>query len=102
MEYTKRHICNTCQKEFPTCDSKKIVFGNGVGNDNVVNCDAYMKTKTEIRCSDYNIDKKCTGDVMCSNDDLCCLECEEYDDCTIEHKCEDNSEEGGSGIYKLS
>ena len=61
-----------------------------------------QKEKTMIKCSGYNSDKKCIGDVVCSKGDLCCLECEEYNACTIERKCEDDSEEGGSGVYKLS
>jgi len=41
-KYLKRHLCESCQLEFPTCPSRKIEFGTGVGNDNVIECDAFQ------------------------------------------------------------
>ena len=42
------HLCDTCAKEFPTCDAKKIVWGidrdpsaRGADADRVLECDAY-------------------------------------------------------------
>jgi len=40
------HLCDTCSKEFATCDSKILEYGNGVGNDNVIRCDGY-ETSTQ-------------------------------------------------------
>ena len=42
------HRCDTCTKEFPTCDAEKIVWGidrdpsaRGADADRVLECDAY-------------------------------------------------------------
>jgi hypothetical protein len=42
------HRCDTCTKEFPTCDAKRIVWGidrdpsaRGEDADKVLECDAY-------------------------------------------------------------
>lgn len=40
------HLCNTCSNEFPTCKSNPI-FGNGLGNDNVVECNSYNMNDEE-------------------------------------------------------
>jgi hypothetical protein len=47
----KDHKCNSCTKDFPTCDATKIVWGidrdrsaRGADADNVVECDAYQPT----------------------------------------------------------
>jgi hypothetical protein len=37
-----KHLCNECQFEFATCRAKKILFGNGKGNDNVIRCDSFQ------------------------------------------------------------
>lgn len=37
-----RHLCETCKLEFATCKSNPE-FGSGKGNDNVCDCDAYIK-----------------------------------------------------------
>ena len=41
---TKRHLCDTCKKDFATCNSNPK-FGNGIGNDNIYECDAYEEFK---------------------------------------------------------
>lgn len=40
----KIHLCNSCQKTYPECDSKAedIIFGNGIGNDNICACACYL------------------------------------------------------------
>jgi hypothetical protein len=38
---SQAHLCHTCKHEFPTCKNEKIIFGSGLGNDNVVYCDGY-------------------------------------------------------------
>ena len=37
------HLCESCKKHFPDCEATKegIVFGNGIGNDNIIGCFAY-------------------------------------------------------------
>ena len=41
---TKSNLCDTCKKDFAVCDSNPK-FGNGVGNDNIYECDAYEEFK---------------------------------------------------------
>lgn len=38
------HLCNSCKYEFPVCPIKNddIVFGNGVGDDNICACSKYV------------------------------------------------------------
>jgi len=38
---TKKHLCNKCVHEFPTCTQTFILFGDGKGNDNVIACSSY-------------------------------------------------------------
>jgi hypothetical protein len=37
------HLCESCKKQYPDCEATKegIVFGNGIGNDNIIGCTAY-------------------------------------------------------------
>ena len=37
------HLCDSCQKVYPECDSteKDVIFGNGTGNDNICACACY-------------------------------------------------------------
>jgi len=35
------HLCESCCLEFPTCPSSVLVWGDGIGNDNVVACASY-------------------------------------------------------------
>ena len=41
IEESKVHLCNSCIYDFPTCKTKVTKFGNGIGNDNVIECDCY-------------------------------------------------------------
>lgn len=41
-EDTKQHLCDACEKEYPTCDGHPE-FGDGLGNDNVFKCDGYKQ-----------------------------------------------------------
>lgn len=41
------NLCDTCVSEFPICSSDPI-FGAGETNDNVRDCDAYIKTDSRI------------------------------------------------------
>lgn len=40
-ETSKDNLCSTCKKCIADCNSKELEFGDGVGNDNVICCDAY-------------------------------------------------------------
>ena len=47
----EKHKCNTCGKEFPACDARKIVWGidrdpsaRGADADKVLECDAYTRS----------------------------------------------------------
>lgn len=35
------HLCESCTKQYPDCNSDYIEFGCGYGHDNVIGCDAY-------------------------------------------------------------
>lgn len=55
------NLCDTCVNEIANCAANdSIVFGAGIGNDNVVECLAYVKTEaqaaqeeTEMDCRNY-------------------------------------------------
>lgn len=38
---SKENLCDTCQKCIADCNADNIEFGDGVGNDNVIECDEY-------------------------------------------------------------
>jgi hypothetical protein len=38
---TKINLCDTCVYSIPECRAKEIEFGDGLGNDNVIECDCY-------------------------------------------------------------
>lgn len=38
---SKDNLCDTCRKCIADCDAKDIEFGDGVGNDNIVECGEY-------------------------------------------------------------
>ena len=59
----KVHLCNSCMNEFPTCKNDHVIFGDGVGNDNVCCCSAYkplvsMLFKEKTRILHLNLKKK--------------------------------------------
>lgn len=35
------NMCDSCKFDVPTCKSGKVEFGQGKGNDNVINCEGY-------------------------------------------------------------
>jgi hypothetical protein len=39
---SKDNLCDTCRNHIATCEAENIEFGDGVGNDNVTNCDSYV------------------------------------------------------------
>jgi hypothetical protein len=42
---TTDHLCKYCQNEFATCrKANHIKFGNGLGNDNVIECSEFVVT----------------------------------------------------------
>lgn len=42
---TKKHLCDSCKKTYPSCDCYYIEFGNGQGNDNIIRCDAFVEAR---------------------------------------------------------
>lgn len=40
---TKINLCDTCKDCVPECNPEKIEFGDGIGNDNVIDCSKYIK-----------------------------------------------------------
>jgi hypothetical protein len=43
MRDTKVNLCDTCIHTIPTCLNDNIKFGDGLGNDNVIECDGYER-----------------------------------------------------------
>lgn len=42
---TKDNLCKYCSNDFATCPkANHIVFGNGLGNDNVIECSEFSVT----------------------------------------------------------
>ena len=40
---TKDNLCRYCQNDFPTCQkANHIEFGDGIGNDNVIECSEFV------------------------------------------------------------
>ena len=37
------NLCDTCANSFSECNARRAIFGDCVGNDNVIECDAYRK-----------------------------------------------------------
>lgn len=35
------HLCNSCSYDYPKCDDIQIIFGDGIGNDNICCCNKY-------------------------------------------------------------
>jgi len=65
----KMNLCNTCSHEFPSCSGKDIEFGEGIGNDNIISCDAYDTDIPNYACPN------CGCEVFVKNDnrlDQCC------------------------------
>lgn len=46
MPDTLGNLCDSCEFELPTCDAQStdIVYGNGMGGDNIIECPCYKKT----------------------------------------------------------
>lgn len=40
------NLCDSCTYTYPECSSKKgdVIFGNGIGNDNICACNKYQPT----------------------------------------------------------
>ena len=39
---TKRNLCDSCKFQFPDCDGDPV-FGDSIGNDNIIMCKQYKK-----------------------------------------------------------
>ena len=47
MKDTKIHLCDSCKYIVPECEPEKIEFGDGFGNDNVIECFKHEKEGEE-------------------------------------------------------
>jgi len=41
------HLCNTCTNIFSECNARRVIFGDCVGNDNVIECDTYRRNEVK-------------------------------------------------------
>lgn len=43
MENNFVHLCNSCCNKYPSCSDEEhnIIFGDGIGNDNICCCNKY-------------------------------------------------------------
>lgn len=39
----KLHLCNICIYKYPECNCEMLEFGDGVGHDNITNCDKFIQ-----------------------------------------------------------
>ena len=46
-ESTIQNLCDNCFYEIAECEAKNVKFGNGLGDDNVIECDTYC-SDTEV------------------------------------------------------
>jgi len=45
LKQHQTHLCKSCKYDFATCKAKYIVFGDCIGNDNVIECELYEGKK---------------------------------------------------------
>lgn len=43
----KINLCDSCMRDVPTCKGDDLLFGSGVGNDNVISCNSYLPFVTK-------------------------------------------------------
>jgi len=55
VENNRVNLCDSCMDSYPECNSE-VLFGDGIGNDNICCCNRY-------RTSDVKIKKKDLGDL---------------------------------------
>ncbi len=36
------HLCLSCLNKYPNCNAENIIFGTGLGNDNIIACEKYQ------------------------------------------------------------
>lgn len=54
------NLCESCTKEYAECEADKtdLVYGSGVGNDNIIGCTAYVN-RWKARSRQYPICERC-------------------------------------------
>ena len=52
---SKIHLCDNCQNEFPVCISGDVVFGNGKGGDNIIECEGFKQKLAEYEDMGYPV-----------------------------------------------
>lgn len=46
---SKDNLCDTCLLCIANCDAENIEFGDGPGNDNIIECDTYARDRKKRR-----------------------------------------------------
>lgn len=61
------NLCDSCTYTYPECPSEKddVIFGNGIGNDNICACNKYQPVATDTNVGD-TISRQAAIDAMCS------------------------------------
>ena len=57
-EGKKINLCNSCQFDIPDCTATEQVFGDGPGNDNIIECPTYRFDSTGRRYLKDEVEKK--------------------------------------------
>lgn len=39
LKNTTQNLCDYCLEEYPRCNGGLLKFGNGIGDDNIIECD---------------------------------------------------------------
>lgn len=90
------HLCWSCQNSYPECHAKveDVLFGDGVGNDNICCCNAYRPTESNASDED-EIRQKAHEEAWELFGVIADMDYDDYEHCFGED-CEDWK------IYKLS
>ena len=43
------NLCDSCALCFADCPSENVVFGNGIGDDNVIECDSFIQASKLVK-----------------------------------------------------
>jgi len=51
VKNSKKNICDTCRYCIADCKAENIIYGDGIGNNNVIACDGYIRDETQAMSS---------------------------------------------------
>jgi len=56
---SKINLCDHCIRwaEFPLCIDRYVEFGDGVGNDNIIKCNRYIRIDESVGGTNDNINE---------------------------------------------